>query len=229
MLMTTKKEVKIILLDVLDTHLDAYLAEAQFSRRNNSLVYTRKSDEVLQEINIQFNYKPKYQPGVDAHIYPMIMLKIPKLSEIALDMAGGNEIVLANAPEIILNQPMEMTAPKEHHVRWFATEYSEFVDVIKQIRDFIEKWAISFLDGYNSANGITKGYELNDDRLMRQQHWYIFVAAAYVLENKMNDAKKVVEERFGMPGSRKQFSSLFEYFNCDGLGPNHDGIGSQTE
>ncbi len=211
--MATKNEVKSTLITALEAHLDSYLADAQFDRRKNSLIYTRKNDDVVQEINIQLNFKPKYQPGVDAHIYPMIKLMIPRVSEIALDMIEGKKIVLANAPEIILNQPMEMTAPKEHHVRWFATEYSEFVDVVVQIRGFIERWAITFLNEYNSINGITKAYELNDDRLMRQQHWYIYVAAAYVLENKKEDAKKVVEEKFGKPGLRKQFSALFNFFN----------------
>jgi len=211
--MATKKEIMNILLEVLDSHLDEFLLESRFNRRKNSLVYTRNINEVIQELNIQLNVKPKYQPGVDAHIYPMIKLVIPRISEIALEMVAGKKIFLANTPEIILYQPMEMTAPKEYHVRWFASDKSEFISAILQINNYINIWAQKFLEDYSTVYGITNGYESNDERVMRQQHWYIYVAAAYILVNRKAEAQKIIEEKFGLPGLRKQFSFLFEYFN----------------
>lgn len=214
--MGTKKEVKALLLNVLGEYLDTCLAELHFSRRKNSLIYNRKIGDVVQEINIQLNYKPKYQPGVDAHIYPMIRIMIPKVSEIALQMVSGQKLILANAPEIIINQPLEMTAPKEHHARWFATLQEEFISVIGQIKTFINEWSLSFLRDYNSIDGLVRGYEKNDERLMRQQHWYIYIAAAFVLLNRIEDARQVVEDKFGKPGLKSRFSALFEYFESIG-------------
>lgn len=211
--MGSKKEVRAMLIDTLGTHLDTYLTQYQFKRRKNSLIYNRMTDDVVQEINIQLNYKPKYQPGVDAHIYPWIKIMIPKVSDIALQMVSGQKYILANAPEILLNQPLEMTVPKEHHVRWFATSYEDFVSVINQLRVFIDKWSLSFLDDYYSIKGLVRGYEKNDERLMRQQHWYIYIAAALVLLNRTEDARKVVEDRFGKPGLKNRFYALFEYLN----------------
>ena len=78
--MATKCEVKSLLQNILGIYLDKYLAEFQFSRRKSSLIYRRNSGDVIQEITLQLNYKPKYQPGVDAHIYPMIKIMIPKVS-----------------------------------------------------------------------------------------------------------------------------------------------------
>jgi hypothetical protein len=209
--MSSKKEIKEILVCSLAECLDEFLYGFGFQRRKNSVNYIRKMNEMVQEISFLFHYKPRYQPGADAHIYPMLKLSEPKVCKVALDMVAGQKLLLANAPEIIVNQPIEITAPKEYHVRWFATNPTEFDQKIIEIRSFIERWAVPFLQDYSGLKGITDSYDSNDERVLRQQHWYIFVAASYVLMGKIAEATKVIEEKFGKPGLRSRYGCLFEF------------------
>jgi len=63
-----------------------------------------------QQINFVTDYFPKYQPNAEAHIHPMLLLRMPRVSERALALVKGNNLLLADAPDVIVNQPIEFTA-----------------------------------------------------------------------------------------------------------------------
>lgn len=67
------------------------------------------------------------------------------VTKAALQLVEGDKSLLADGPEIIVNQPIEFTAPKEQHVRWFASGIDEMKSRIREIVTFIERWVTPFL------------------------------------------------------------------------------------
>ena len=112
---------------------------------------------------------------------------------------------------VTLSQPIELVAPNIHQKRVLVTGEEEFIAAGDFIRDFIERWVIKFLNEYTSPQDIINGYEKGDSRPFSQEDWYLYVTAAYVVLNRINDAYKVLNDRYYRPGSRKRYAKAFEY------------------
>ena len=46
--------------------------------------------------------------------------------------------------------------------------------------------------------------------MIKQHHWYIFIAAAYLVIGKPNKAMEVLEAKLGSTGLRKDFAVVFD-------------------
>jgi hypothetical protein len=99
--MKTAPEIKNQLLETLAEVLDLPMKAVGFTRNKRSLVYTRKVNDAEHRIMFIIHYHPKYQPGAEAHIHPMLQLRMSKVSEIALAMVTGDNMLLAGASEIL--------------------------------------------------------------------------------------------------------------------------------
>jgi hypothetical protein len=207
--MRTPADIKYRLLDALADVLDEPLMQLGFVRKKGSLNYSRSLNDSLQQIRFVMDSNPKYQPGVDAHVHPMVRLAMPKVTETALVLVKGDKLLLAGAPEIIVNQPIEFTAPKEKHERWFASNDEQFAAVCESIKAFLTRWVLPFLLEVSTPSDLVKLYETNDERIMKQKHWYIFVAAAYQVLGCLDKAREVGRQHFGSPGLRKRYAPLF--------------------
>jgi len=208
--MRSEQEVKADLISALETEGDAPLERLGFKRRKGSLNYIRSLGDTRQTIAFDGDFFPKYQPGAEIHIHPAMHLSIKSVSDAALKLVGGNKMLLANAPDIILNQPIEFTAPKDTHVRWFANGFTEMNQRVVEIISFIEEWVIPFFDGLKSPEELIKAYETNDQRIMKQRHWYLFIAGAEIIQGNPKEALAVLETNFSAPGLRKRYSVAFE-------------------
>ena len=208
--MTTPLEIKQEILMALSEVIDNSLREIGFTRRRDSLSYVRSRAGTEQRIIFIVDFFPTYQPGAKAHIHPAIQLKMSEISRVALELAKNDRRLLADAPDLIANQPIEFTAPKDAHERWFASDRSEYRDVCQAIKRFLFKWVIPFLSETLTPEDLVKLYETNDERIMKQRHWYIFIAAAYLILGRADAARKVVSERFASPGLRKKYSAVFD-------------------
>lgn len=206
----SKKEAQGMLRDALATELDDVLAASSFARRANSLDYTRTCKDGKQKLRMVFTYKPKYQPGASGHIYPQITVVLPELNELAIEMVGGNQRLIGD-PNITFSQPIDMVIPKEHHLRWFTTGPATFGECVASIRSSLDTWIVPFLDEYTTIESITTAYESGDDRIMMQRHFYIYIAAAYILQQKPELAKQVLEDKLGRAGPRREYAQAFEY------------------
>lgn len=206
----SKKEAQAILCDALATELDDVLAASSFARRANSLDYIRQCEGGKQMLRMVFAYKPKYQPGATGHIYPQITVVLPELNKLALEMVAGNQRLIGD-PDITFSQPIDMVIPKEHHLRWFTYGPATFGECVTSIRSSLETWVIPFLDEYTAVDSITSAYETGDDRIMMQRHFYIYVAAAYIMQQKPELAKQVLEDKLGRAGPRREYAQAFEY------------------
>jgi len=207
----TKKEALSCLREALSAELDDMLAASSFVRRSNSLNYLRKCESGRQLIRMDFAFKPKYQQGATGHIYPQITVELPQLNQVALEMVGGDAWLLAGASDATFSQPIDMAIPKEHHLRWFTFGPETFSECVSSIKLSLETWIIPFLDEYTTVNSITSAYENNDSRIVMQKHFFIYVAAAYVLLGKPESAMKVLEDKLGRAGSRRDYAQAFEY------------------
>ncbi|MDC6167874.1 hypothetical protein [Paucibacter sp. XJ19-41] len=208
--MTTAKNSQSDLLAALSQVADEPLGLDGFRRRAGSFTYMRKLNGSQQEVAFVADWNPKYQPGVAAHLHPMIRQKMPIISKRALELVKGDELLLARAPEVVLNQPIQFAAPKEVHVRWFSTGAKEFVETCESIVAFVRQWVLPLLSELSTPEGLVRAYESNDTRVMKQKHWHVFVVAAYIELGRLDLAREVVAEQFGSPGMRRQYSSLFD-------------------
>jgi hypothetical protein len=198
------------LLAALAQVVDEPLRSEGFTRKHGSTIFTRKLNASQQEIAFVADWNPKYQPGAEAHLHPMVRIKMPTISKLALTLVKGDKMLLAGATGMILNQPIEFTAPKDAHVRWFATGSQEFVDSCQSILAFLRRWVLPVLSELSTPEDLVRTYELNDARIMKQRHWHIYVVAAYEELGRIDEARKVVVEQFGSPGMRRRYASLFE-------------------
>jgi hypothetical protein len=208
--MTTPAEVKKQLLEALTAVVDEPLKQVGFARKKGSLTYSRTLNAAEQQITFVMDCFPKYQPSAEAHIHPMVQLRMPLVSEKALALVSGDKMLLADAPEIIMNQPVEFTAAKEMHQRWFATGKEEFIVACDSIRAFLARWVLPFLSEISTPAEFVKLYETNDPRVMKQKHWHIFIAAAYGVLGQIDKARQVVRDQFGSAGLRKRYAPLLQ-------------------
>jgi hypothetical protein len=208
--MRSENEIKADLLAALEIEVDAPLHEKGFKRWKGSTHYTRKKASASHVIAFHADFFPRYRPSAEAHLLPKMRLLIPAVSERALALVGGNDSLLAGAPEVIVNQPIEFTAPKNHRVRWFAAGLAEFQDRAREIVDFARTWTIPLLDELTGPGSLIHMYRQEDARLLKQPHWYLYVVAAFDLLGRRDEARSVLEAKLGKPGSRRRFAVAFE-------------------
>jgi hypothetical protein len=207
--MRLKKEVKEDLLAALESEGDRPLSDVGFKRRKRSIYYTRKKANVSHIIVFFADFSPRYQPDAEAHLLPQMRLKMPLVSERALALVNGNEMLLGE-PDLIFGQPIEFAAPKNYHVRWFATGLNEFQDRIREIVAFAQIWAIPFFDELTGLESLVNAYLQEDNRLFKQLHEYLYVVAALDLLGMRKKACEILETKFGSLGLRKRYSAAFE-------------------
>lgn len=211
----TRAEVKNELLEALIAVVDEPLKKTGFSRKKGSLTYSRILNVAEQQINFVVDYFPNYQLDAEAHIHPMLLLRMPRVNDRALALVNGDNLLLAGAPGVIVNQPIEFTAPKEKHQSWFATGQEQFAVACTSIREFLAHWVLPFFAEVSTPADLIRLYETNDARIMKQKHWYIFIAAAYELTGQLDKAREVVRQQFGRPGLRKIYAPLFESLSVE--------------
>lgn len=204
------KIAKANLIAMLEEFVDQPLSTKGFKRRKGSTIYKRKLTDSIQEVDFVADFFPKCELGAEAHIHPVFIWKIPSVTDEAVRLVGGNKMLLANAPDIILKQPIEICAPKDSHTRWFAKSSEDYMLLGNSICSFIEEWLYDLLESLQNADDLIKSYEVSDERLLKQQHWYIFVSAAYSLKDEIDKAKSVMVAHLGNPGLRKRYSSVYE-------------------
>ena len=208
--MRSEKEIKADLLAALDAVGDEAFAGMGFKRRKGTLDYIRTIRDARQTIAYAIDCLPKYQLGEELHLHPAMHIAMKPVTEAALRLVAGNKMLLANAPDIIVNQPIEFTAPKPEHARWFASGLDQMKERVTEISAFVKKWVIPFLDVLTTPDDLIGVYENADERMMKQRHWYLFVAAAHLAQENDREALTVLEENLGAPGLRKRYSTAFE-------------------
>lgn len=208
--MRRSKEIKEDVIAALKAAGDEQFAEMGFKRSRRSLNYVRTIREAKQTIAFGVAYWPRYQPGEELYFHPAMHLTMKPVTEAALRLVAGNKILLANAPDIIVNQPIEFTAPKSEYFKWFASGLGQMKHRVTEIGVFVQKWVTPFLDQLTTPDELIGVYETADDRMTKQRHWYLYIAAAHLVNGDANKARTVLEDNLGAPGLREYYSVAFE-------------------
>ena len=207
--MTALKVVKPKLLAALTQVVDEPLRSEGFTRGKNGLIYKRKLNDSVQEISFVSDWYPRYHPGAEAHLYPTFLVRMPEVTKLAIEFVRG-EVRLLGGATLIVNQPVEHAAPKGERPQWYPTGEKEFVQACRSIVSFMRQWVFPLLSEFSTAEDLVRIHETNDPRVSWQFIWYIYIAAAYCKIGRFEEARKLVNEKFGSPGLRRQYSMVFE-------------------
>lgn len=208
----SKSDVHKTLCRVLAAELDPYLETKGFVRESNSLEYVRSCEAGEQVLLMDFDYKPTIDSRANARICPWLRLKFPEVNRIASEMVGGNTSLIGGSPDITLAQPMDFVVPKNAHVYWFTYgQEDDYVLCARSIKGYIEEWIVPFLNEYTTVNSLANYFETRDERIPAQRHFYIYLAAAFVLLEQPAKAMEVLEKKFGKAGPRREYARAFEY------------------
>ena len=202
-------EVKVIICGMLEKYIDDIMLNHGFKRRKNSIVYSRKVGVSKQKIEMLSSIHPLSNPSALAQIYPWYSVYIPELHEIANEMSG--DLTWIKEREFTTRYPIQIRTDSE---RWLLWEERQADELAVKIGDFFKAYTIPLLDELKCGDDYIKMYEEQDKRIVMDDAFYIFVASAYVQKSDYESGLKVIEKRFGKPGSRKIYASLFQYFEA---------------
>lgn len=211
--MISKQEMQTALLRILPDLTDSVFCNGGFVRKSTSSKYVRKMSDVVQEVDFIFDFRPSANPEAIADLLPNLTVFFPEVSRVALEMVDGDVKLLANAPEITLRQQFHIAAPGGKPTYWHLYGDDRDRECIESVRTFTESWVLPLLNELMDVNSITRAYESDDERILKQRHFFIYVAAAYVLLNCPEKAGQVLEEKFGRPGARRKYAKAFAYID----------------
>lgn len=209
--MRLKSETKPDVLTALSSIADRALQRHGFQRKSGTLVYSRLHGQAKQEIEFSLQFSPSYEPSADVHIQPYMRIGIPSVSKVALDMLGGDAMLLGDASAAVVNQPVELAAPKAAMERWFGTDADDIAIKVAEAVRFIERWAVPLFDEISTPADLIRAYQTDDARLLKQQHWFVYPAAAAVVEGDLISAQTILDSKFKSPGLRSRFSAAFSH------------------
>lgn len=207
--MTALKVAKPKLLAALAKVVDEPLSLQGYSRGKNGLIYKRKLNDSVQEINFIADWYPRYRPGAEAFIHPVFLVSMPKINKLGLYLVNGDKFLLGGA-RYVAGQPIEFTVSKEKRPIYFATGEKGFVEVCGSILAFLRRTVLPLLDELSTPADLVRVYESNDPRVWKQKHWHVYIAAAYCELGTIEKAREVINEQFASLGLRRQYSMVFE-------------------
>lgn len=202
-------EIKIALVQALARLGDQPLSERGFWRSSKAIFYARSKGATRQIFDLGFAAHLSYDREALAHIYPRIRLEMKDVGSVASARVDGNPVLVANAPELLLNRPFEHFAPKPERIQWYARNLQDFDGIVESVITQFGQWGAPFFDDYWSALDIIRGYEADDERPRLQQSWWVFVIAAYVSVGRITEAFAVAEKAFSALGTRRKYDVVF--------------------
>jgi hypothetical protein len=208
--MSTKraKEIRVDVMLMLSASVDAVLREHGFVRPPKSLVYKKSLTSVVQKIPINVESHPSYNRNALACILPAMWLEMKEVKREAMSLVKGDDQLsrfFSGAPDLILNQPVSFAAPKEAREQWYFYEEGSAMSIWNRISEFLSRWVLPLFSQLESPSGLVERYEADDCRIIKQQHFYIYIAAAYRVIGQPERARDVVHKHFSKPGIRKQY------------------------
>ncbi len=209
--MTMKSEIKACLILNLEAILDPYMVTQGFTRSKPSLIYKRQFKGAVQIIDIALQIHPKDRPDSSAAIYPQMEVLVPTVDQVLDDIVGDNLGLLEGVTGGRTKQPIGFTSAKQHDGRWFVFQPDSVLPVVADIRAFIERWTLPFLEGYANAEDIIAANERDDARIARDRAQLMRVVAAAVVLDRSSDAQDLMEKWFGAPGLRRRYKQVFDY------------------
>ena len=211
MTMATKDEIKSCLLAGLVDWLDPYMLEQGFSRGRSSLIYKRTKRDSTQKIDISPQFRPKDNPNAAAAVYPRMEILIPVVDTVMKDMIGDGILLLEGITGGTSKQPIGFTSEKAHVGRWFIYQPDSVPGLVAEIKTFIERWTMPFLDSYATPEDILAADKRGEGRLARDRAQMMRVVAAALVCKRKDYAQAIMEKWLGRPGARRRYEQVYDY------------------
>lgn len=209
--MAMKDEIKSCILAGLADRLDPYMHEQGFSRGKSSLIYKRAFGGATQKIDISVQVHPKDNPSAAAAVYPQMQVLVPAVDAILEEMVGDNLGLLEGITGGTSKQPIGFTSEKAHSGRWFVYQPDSVPRLIDDIKTFVERWAMPFLDSYATPEDIVATDQRDDARLVRDRAQMMRVVAAALVSKRRDYAQATMEKWLGSPGIRRRYKQVYDY------------------
>lgn len=206
-----KAEIKACLIASLENGLDHYMAEHGFKRAKGGLTYERELRGSTQTIDLPIQIHPKDNPNAAAAIYPRMEVHNPLVDSVLDKMIDGNLGLLEGVTAGRSNQPIGFTSEKQDPGRWFVYQPDSVPEIVKDIRSFIERWTMPFLDIYATPQEIVGADERDDGRMVRDRAQMMRVVAAAIVCNRRDHAQAVMDKWLGKPGTRRRYQQVQDY------------------
>ena len=206
-------EIKTALIATLKVGMDASLQAQGYRRSTKGLVYSRAFNGARCEFAVEFASNPSYAPNCLAHLTPALRIANQSISERALQLVE-DPLLLANAPEVLQNRRLTMVTEPQLP-EWYVAEVDQLPSAIEGILEAFFDHGLPFLNDYSTASGIISQHEAGDTRPMRQQHYYVYVIASYLLEGRREAALALLHERFTKPGIKRIYQCLWKNMNAE--------------
>lgn len=210
-MMTMKNEIKACILVGLTDRLDPFMHVYGFSRGKTSLIYGRVIRGSTQKIHVAVQVHPKDNPRAAAAVYPQMEILVPAVDDILKEMVDDNLGLLEGITGGTSRQPIAFTSEKAHDGRWFIYQPDSVPALVDDIKAFIERWTIPFLDSYATPEDIIAADQRADGRLARDRAQMMRVVAAALACDRKDYAQATMEKWLGAPGTRRRYEQVYDY------------------
>lgn len=209
--MSIKNETKACILQSLGIILDPYMLKQRFHRSKPSLIYKRALRGSTQKIDLSLQIHPKDNASAAAALYPKMEVLIPAADIILEEIIGDNIGLLEGITGGASKQPIAFTSEKAHDGRWFIYQPDSVPGMVNEIRTFIERWTMPFLDVYATAEDVLAVDQRDDGRLARDRAQIMRVVAAALAGKRKDYAQAMMEKWLGSPGTRRRYEQVYDY------------------
>lgn len=192
---------------------DDHFQDWGYQRRSGSFRYVHRDQCATHTVLFSADYFPKYEPTAEIAILPVLRVAMPEVSQMALRLVDGDRMLLADAPDLVVAQPLDFSAPYRFHEWWFAVGHDEIQRCVQKAVSFFETWGLPLMDDLRCSRDLIAVCTDDDERLLKQEHWYVFVAAALALDGRNEDACSLLRDRLA-PGMQRMYAAVFENLDC---------------
>jgi hypothetical protein len=191
--MRSTDEIRRDFVEALDEEADARLSALAFRRRRSKDDFVRRPRESVQRLVFRPNYKPRFHKGSEIYLYPLVWVEIPAIGAKALEITGGNSWALANAPGLILNEPIDWSRGDGQRGFWHATDKLQMRTCIVEAVSFVERRILPRLDDLQTIQDFIRQCESRGVEKFAKGPVSVHIAAAYLLLNNRNAARQILE------------------------------------
>jgi len=209
--LAAKDEIKSCMLVALAARLDPYMLEQGFSRGKSSLIYKRAIGSATQKIDIAVQIHPKDNSNAAAAVYPQMEILVPAVDAVLQEMIGEDIGLLEGVTGGTSKQPIAFMSEKAHNGRWFIYQPDSVPGLVDDMKGFIERWTMPFLDSYATPEDIIATDQRDDGRLARDRAQIMRVVAAALVIKRKDYAQATMEKWLGTPGTRRRYEQVYGY------------------
>lgn len=209
--MRSTNEIRRDFADALDREADATLSRFGFKRRRSKDDYVRRTAESVHTLIFRPNVKPRFHSGSDVYVYPLIWVEMPTIGAKALEIVGGNAWVLANAPGLLVNDPIDLWGGGAERGFWHATGKKEMRARVAEAVSFVERHALARLNALQTVQDFIRDCEAKGTETIAKGRLLVQLAAAYLLLGKDDAARRTLERCAADQGLREASAAISDY------------------